>query len=150
MVYWVTELQCEEGLLISRRLLIWGLEGPIVTWTNWFDRYRPGSPTHHSSTLFGSMCGTLQNFIINCLGRKIQFSVLEIFISHFKLINQFWTLFYWVLKIFNFFKSFQNLRRWILGVKIVRYDWSVSGGFHLNENVGKIFDKFIRKRCDHF
>ena len=24
-------------------------------------------------------------------------------------------------------------------VKIVRYDWSVSGGFRLNENVGEIF-----------
>ena len=26
-------------------------------------------------------------------------------------------------------------------VKIVRYDWSVSGGFRLNENVGEIFQQ---------
>ena len=44
-----------------------------------------------------------------------------------------------VLKTFKISKHFQNLRRRFLGVKIVRYDWSFSGGFRLNENVGEIF-----------
>ena len=31
-------------------------------------------------------------------------------------------------------------------VKIVRYDWSVSGGFRLNENVGEIFWQTHQKK----
>ena len=62
----------------------------------------------------------------------MQLSVLEIIINISNLlIIKILLLFNWVLKIFKIFKYFQNLRRQFLGVKIVRYDWSDSGGFRL-------------------